>query len=146
MTDQDQEKEIEVEKEKEIVQEEQAEPIEPIEPVEPAEQAESEQAKPAKEEVKETIGPSPTPGKDLLLGIGISILAYGFIMLLFISGFPMTFVSLFSLLIFSVIGILIVKFFRTKRTNAAVIMIVLIAPALILTLLIGSCALLFMGL
>ena len=138
--DQDQEKEIEVEKEKEIVQKEQAEPIEP------AEQAESEQAKPAKEEVKETIGPSPTPGKDLLLGIGISILAYGYIMLVFILGLPMAFVSILILAIFCVIAFLIVKFFRTNRTNTAVIMIVLIAPAVLFTLLFGSCALLFMGL
>lgn len=94
----------------------------------------------------ENVEISTTPGKDLLMGIGISAVGYGFIFLLFSLGLPMTYVALTTMLIMCALAFLIVKFFRTKRTNAAVIMLVLWAPSVLFLLLMGSCALLFMGL
>lgn len=94
---------------------------------------------------QELKGNPPTPGQDFLMGLGISIVAYGLIMLTFMTGLPMTFVSLFSLLVLSVMAVLIVKFFRMKRTNAAVIMLIFFAPSVLFLLLVGSCALVIMN-
>lgn len=87
----------------------------------------------------------PDPSKDLLLGAGISVLTYAVIWLLSLIHLPMTVMALIDAGILSAFGFLVVKFFRTNHTNAAVIMLVFISPGLLVLLLFGSCSLLLMG-
>lgn len=87
----------------------------------------------------------PDPSKDLLIGAGISVLTYVVIWVLSIIKLPMTVMALMDGAILVAFGFLVVKFFRTNHTNAAVIMLVFISPGLLVLLLFGSCSLLLMG-
>lgn len=80
---------------------------------------------------------------DILMGIGISVAAYA--LMLFVSnGILSTGIAvLIDLLAVAVYVFLIVKFFRTSHTAAAVVMIVFISPAILVLLLWGACSVLF---
>ncbi|HEX9063348.1 MAG TPA: hypothetical protein VF941_24515 [Clostridia bacterium] len=80
---------------------------------------------------------------DILIGIGISVVAYALI--LFVSnGMLSTGIAvLITLLTVAAYVFLIVKFFRTSHTAAAVVMIISISPAILVLLLWGACSVLF---
>ncbi len=83
----------------------------------------------------------PNPTQDLLVGLAIAAVTYGIIWLLLFLNIQLTVKALLSAVVFVVYGIAVVKFFRARRTNAAILMLVLITPAAFLLMLLGSCSL-----
>lgn len=82
----------------------------------------------------------PSTVIQILIGLGISLLAYALTILpgYVVNNYPIA--AIFDLVILVVFGFLIVRFFRTGYTAAAVTMLILITPALFILLLFGACA------
>ena len=76
---------------------------------------------------------------DLLIGAGISAIAYSLIWFVSIGKFPGSVIALIDFIILAAFGFLTVKFFRKGHTAAAIIMLVLITPSILGLLLLGAC-------
>jgi len=92
----------------------------------------------------------PSVVLDVFIGIGISTLTCVLGILLLYSQFPNTIKTLASFSIIAVFTFCCVKFFRTKHTIAAIIMLSLTGPLLLIALLVlliyGACSFMLNGL
>jgi hypothetical protein len=88
----------------------------------------------------------PNTFLDLLMGLVISAVTYAIIWFVSVGRYPMTISALVDFAILVAFGFLVVKFFRKAHTAAAIIMLVLISPGVLVLLLFGACSLMFSSL
>jgi hypothetical protein len=77
---------------------------------------------------------------QVLIGIGISVVAYALTIGIANVANTMIVTSIMAFIILGVFGFLIVRFFRTGYMAAAITMLFFISPLLLFLLLFGACA------
>ncbi|HYE08792.1 MAG TPA: hypothetical protein VEF53_01285 [Patescibacteria group bacterium] len=76
----------------------------------------------------------------ILMGMGISVIAYALTIGIASVVNTMAVTAIMAFIILGVFGFLIVRFFRTGYTAAAITMLIFISPLLVFLLLFGACA------